>query len=255
MMARHLLAIAAWAAALAAAPAFAAVSIQAQRIGPGQVIRFLVADTEAELDALAAPEGVFGWAKDTDALRCRTASAWQDCAEAAAGGDPTLAGDVDGAGSANDLDEVSVEAELEGVLDLADLQGAVTDAQVPNNITVDAAAAAADLACEDCIGGVEIDEATLGPVPSATSATSAASASDLSCTDCIGGAEIDEALLGTVPAAATASQLAANPAPCGAGMFVTDVAADGTLSCDSPAGGSGLSHQQVMTRLAVTGGF
>jgi hypothetical protein len=39
------------------------------------------------------------------------------------GGDPTLAGDVDGLGSANDLDEAAVETELEGVLDLDSLQG------------------------------------------------------------------------------------------------------------------------------------
>lgn len=52
-------------------------------------------------------------------------------------GGVTLAGDVDGAANANDLDELAVEAELEAVLDLQDLQGAVTDAQVPNTITLD----------------------------------------------------------------------------------------------------------------------
>ena len=75
--------------------------------------------------------------------------------------DPTLVGDVDGLGSANDLDEVAVEAELEAVLDLSDQQGAVTDTQVPNNITIDSATSASDLACTNCIGGTEIDESTL----------------------------------------------------------------------------------------------
>src|SRR5262245_8271837 len=37
-----------------------------------------------------------------------------------------LAGDVDGAANANDIDEAAVEGELEGVLDLADLQGTLT---------------------------------------------------------------------------------------------------------------------------------
>lgn len=37
--------------------------------------------------------------------------------------------------------------------------------------------------------------------------------------------------------AATASALANNPAACGAGQFVTDIAADGTLTCSTPAGG------------------
>ena len=40
-----------------------------------------------------------------------------------------LAGDVDGAANANDLDEVAVEAELEAVLDLPDLQGILTAAK------------------------------------------------------------------------------------------------------------------------------
>jgi hypothetical protein len=35
----------------------------------------------------------------------------------------------------------------------------------------------------------------------------------------------------------TATALAANPAACGAGDFVTDIDADGTLTCDTPAGG------------------
>jgi hypothetical protein len=38
----------------------------------------------------------------------------------------TLAGDVDGTGNSNDLDEANVEAELEGVLDLGDMQGDLT---------------------------------------------------------------------------------------------------------------------------------
>jgi len=49
----------------------------------------------------------------------------ESCTAVPGGSDPTLAGDVDGLGSANDLDEVAVEAELEAVLDLPDLQGAV----------------------------------------------------------------------------------------------------------------------------------
>ena len=51
-----------------------------------------------------------------------------------------IAGDVDGTGlTAVDLDEAAVETELEGVLDLDALQGAVTDGQVPNTITIDSA--------------------------------------------------------------------------------------------------------------------
>jgi hypothetical protein len=44
--------------------------------------------------------------------------------------------------SADELDEAGVESGLEAVLDLQDQQGAVTDAQVPNTITVDLATVA-----------------------------------------------------------------------------------------------------------------
>ena len=44
--------------------------------------------------------------------------------------------------SANELNATGVKAELEAVLDLQNLQGAVTDAQVPNNITIDLASVA-----------------------------------------------------------------------------------------------------------------
>ena len=47
--------------------------------------------------------------------------------------------------SANELDATGVESELEAVLDLQELQGAVTDAQVPDDITVDEATNAGTL--------------------------------------------------------------------------------------------------------------
>lgn len=49
------------------------------------------------------------------------------------------------------------EATLESLLELQDLQGAVTDAQVPNNITVDLATAASTLATPRTIGGVSFN--------------------------------------------------------------------------------------------------
>lgn len=95
---------------------------------------------------------------------------------------------------------------------------ALVDADVPNTITVDLATAASDLTCTACIGGTEVDESTLSAVP-------------------------------------TASALAANPTACGAGDFVTDIDANGTLTCATPAGGSGLTHPQIMARLAVGGAY
>src|SRR3989338_7574676 len=70
-----------------------------------------------------------------------------------------IAGDVDGTGlTAVDIDEIAVETELESVLDLENLQGAVTDGQVPNNITIDLASSASDLTCTDCINATEIED-------------------------------------------------------------------------------------------------
>lgn len=53
-----------------------------------------------------------------------------DMTWAALSADPTLAGDVDGLGSANDLDEAAVESELESVLDLADMQGTLASDRI-----------------------------------------------------------------------------------------------------------------------------
>lgn len=58
-----------------------------------------------------------------------------------AGGEDGFTLDADSV-SANELNAGGVEAELEAVLDLADLQGAVTDGQVPNTITIDLATTA-----------------------------------------------------------------------------------------------------------------
>jgi hypothetical protein len=140
-----------------------------------RIPQVIVADTEAECPSSDVGDGDLCYGKDTDALLVRAAASWT----ALGGGSVTLAGDVDGASGSNDLDESAVEGELEGVLDLADLQGsltlagdvdgahgatdldeasveaeleavldlqdqqgAVTDAQVPDAITVDLATTA-----------------------------------------------------------------------------------------------------------------
>lgn len=187
--------VAALGLALAAGPAHAANTTVCWKVLASQpCIKFVVGDTESGLPSSGVPEGVAAWAKDSDQLLCYYGGSWQPCNDGGTGGgDPTLAGDVDGSGSANDLDEAAVESELESVLDLSDLQGAVADSQVPNTITVDLAA--------------------------------------------------------------TSTALAANPSPCTSGDFVTDIAADGTLTCSTPDTGSGLSQPQVLARLAVGGGF
>lgn len=71
---------------IAASNAQASVTVSPYRpeVG-GRYVYFMVADTEAELDATAPPAGAFGWALDTSTLRCYTGSAWQDCATGGGG--------------------------------------------------------------------------------------------------------------------------------------------------------------------------
>jgi hypothetical protein len=86
-----------------------------------------------------------------------------------------------------------------------------------------------------------------GVLPNAnTTAASANTASALVARDGSGNfsaGTITAALSGN---ASTATALAANPSPCDVGDFVTDIAADGTLTCDTPAGGgTGTIHLSV----------
>jgi hypothetical protein len=68
--------------------------------------------------------------------------------------------------------------------------------------------------------------------------TSTLTASDLVCSGtCVGDAEIAAVSGAKVSGAvATATALAANPTACTAGQYVSDIAADGALTCGTPAG-------------------
>ncbi len=146
-----------------------------------------------------------------------------------------IAGDIDGTGlTAVDLDEAAVEAELEAVLDLADMQGAVTDAQVPDNITVDSATTAGTVTFADAGGDtttfVALGTSATGSLAPATDAglTYNATTNALTATTFVGG------LTGNVTGNAdTATALAANPTDCGANTFATTIAANGNLTCAS----------------------
>lgn len=118
-------------------------------------------------------------------------------------------------------------------------------------------AAAGDCPSGDTGGGgntFETINAPSGTDPVADSSTDTLNVTcsgGLTCTGDSGTDTID-LVVGNV---ATATALAANPAPCSLGDFVTDIAANGTLTCATPSGGSGLPHPQVMARLAVGGGY
>lgn len=63
-------------------------------------------------------------------------------------------------------------------------------------------------------------------------------------------ATITAALTGN---ASTATELASDPSACGAGDFVTDIDADGTLTCDTPASGAG-DITSVVAGAGLSGG-
>jgi hypothetical protein len=132
-----------------------------------------------------------------------------------------------------------------GVLDVAGLKlsgsalgfnhlaGTVTDAQVPNGITVDLAATASALATNptDCSAG--------------TFATTIAVNGNLSCSavnfNVLAGVATDAQIPDdiTISLAAAATALAANPTDCGSGQFANGIDASGNLSCATPAGSGG----------------
>jgi len=84
-------------------------------------------------------------------------------------------------------------------------------------------------------------------VPSGSISGNAATATALQTARNINGVAFD----GTAPITITAN-LPSNPAACTPGDFVTDIAADGTLTCATPPGaGSGLTQAQVLARASL----
>jgi hypothetical protein len=101
-----------------------------------------------------------------------------------------------------------------GTGDFSDLTGVATDAQIPNNITIDLAALATALAANGA-------NCAAGSFPLGTDASGAAE----DCTDAATQAELNA----FVPATATA--LASNPTDCATGAYANAIAASGNLTC------------------------
>lgn len=143
-----------------------------------------------------------------------------------------LAGDVDGTANANDLDEVAVESELEGVLDLQDLQGAVTPAK----------------------GGTGDDTSGVTGVPRVNAGdwTYAAGVSHLAASSSadLRGVLNDE--VGTGAAMFGLTTTMADDLSCAGDQVVKRNAGDTAFECGTVAGGSGLTHPQVMSRASLS---
>lgn len=137
---------------------------------------------------------------------------------------------TDNSGVLAEVNITSYESALEGVMDLQDMQGAVTDAQVPNNITIDLATAATALAANG---------------------TNCSSGSFPLGVDASGNSESCTAL--SASNAGTATALAANGSNCSSGQFPLGVDASGAAeSCTAlPTTISGTSEE--ITASASTG--
>lgn len=233
------------------------------------------------IDAPAGTDPVADSTSDTLTLTCTGATCTGDSATdtltiAVTGGDPTLAGDVDGLGSANDLDEAGVETELESVLDLENLQGAVTDGQVPNTITIDLATAATTATTattanagdsataffsagviESSVGGTGLNSSLSSGVARVSSGTWSFNAgiSHLAASTSADARGVLSDEVGTGAAMFGLISTMADDLACTGDQVVKRNAGDTAFECGTAAGGSGLTHPQVMARVAAAGGY
>jgi hypothetical protein len=144
----------------------------------------------------------------------------------------TLAGDVDGAANANDLDEAAVESELEAVLDLADLQGALTPAKGGTG--------------DDTSGSTGVPRVNAGNWTYDGGIVHLASSSSAD----LRGVLSDEE--GTGPAMFGLTPAMADGLSCAGDQVVKRNAGDTAFECGTPAGGGGgLTHAQVMSRASL----
>lgn len=149
----------------------------------GQTPGAFINGTSPPWTCRASLQGLPFWNTASDTLFVCEQGTWT---AALSPGSLTLAGDVDGLASALDLDEAAVRDELESVLRLAQLVGSVTDAQVPNTITIDLATTATTANAGDSAtaffsaGAIEVARGGTGAAPGAddqvlvSSSTSAA---------------------------------------------------------------------------------
>jgi hypothetical protein len=127
------------------------------------------------------------------------------------------------------FDAGEAEGDIELVVDLQDLQGAVTDAQVPNNITIDLATLATTVTVSDAGGDTTTFPVLAGNATGSLSMLTDPGLSYQATTNALTATTFIGALSGN---ATTATALAANGANCSAGNYPLGVDASGAVeSC------------------------
>ena len=123
------------------------------------------------------------------------------------------------------------EATLEAVMDLQDMQGAVTDAQVPDDITITNAVYSTDFPLNQNTTGLAATATALAADPAncgtATHFSVGVNASGVAECEAISDADVPNDI--TVTLAATATALVANGANCTAGSYPLGVNASGAV--------------------------
>lgn len=134
--------------------------------------------------------------------------------------------------STSELNGAGVESELEGLIDLQDLQGAVIDGQVPNNITIDLATLASTVTVvdgTDSTSFIGIYDSATGSLAPKTDGALLYDASNGTLTT----TTVVAALTGN---ASTATALAADPADCVTSThFAVGILASGVATCEAIA--------------------
>ena len=111
---------------------------------------------DAQIAAAAIDGGIAGEIADSSIIGVDIGSNAIGAVHIATGAVGTAEIATDGV-SADELNATGVEAELEAVLDLESLQGAVTDGQVPNNVSNDLLPAAGTNPTTDAAGEISVD--------------------------------------------------------------------------------------------------
>lgn len=192
----------------------AALRVHRVQISAGEFVLILVADTAGDLPS-GTREGTIAWVADINELHCSDGSAWAACASGGGGGGGTV--------TSVGLSMPAAEWSISG-----------SPVTTSGTLTVSKTNQSAN---------------TVYAGPSSGGASAPAFRALVS-------ADIPATIASNTSGnAATATALAADPSDCAIGEYAHSIDAQGNLTCSTPSGGgSGLTHPQVMSRVALSSG-